>query len=740
MPGGASAVDHLEVTSLRKRIAPATRALPDVGLSLCLSLVWLTDRVPLWIYLAYICVALASVAGSGARATVLRTAVVALIGSLALIRVHVDGHIPAREIFEVPMLAITTLLFGTFVRRRARSVQAILRDKSRLGHVVDRIPLATIAIDGAARVVTWNPAAERLFGWKSDEVIGSPNPIIPAGEQQHLDSLFSRISSGEVLQGVEVVRLAKDATLIEVAVYSAPLGNGGTLVLYDDIRDRKQVKSERDQAQRRYQSLIESLPLVTYIDRADDNATNIYTSPQVADILGWTMADWTADPQFFEEILHPDDRDRVLEDVREANETRMPFDSQYRLRHRDGHYVWVRDQSAIVDDGDGPFARGFLLDITEQKRLEEQLLQAHKLEALGQLAGGIAHDFNNLLTGIGGYAELATRVSEEGSSVSRYLEGIKTAAEEAATLTSRLLAFSRRDLQERRPIDLNEIARDVAHALERLVSANVVLQVDLTPTLPLVTGDPAQLRQVLLNLALNARDAMPGGGTLKIETTVAEDSVVVRVRDTGVGMDSATRSRAAEPFFTTKADGGGTGLGLSVAYGVVSRLGGRLSIDSAPGLGTSVEVALPAVGPAGSEPEERAGDEALRAGGVERVLVVEDREVVRNLAQAVLASAGFEVAAAAGGSEALDLIAASEPFDLLLTDVVMPEMSGPELAARLRADRPDLPVVYMSGYTDDVLGDKELSQTATTFVRKPFANAELIAALRGVLDTPPLVR
>jgi PAS domain S-box-containing protein len=214
---------------------------------------------------------------------------------------------------------------------------------------------------------------------------------------------------------------------------------------------RKKAERERGEAESRFRDLIESVPLVTYMDRVDEHATNVYTSPQAVAMLGWPLDDWEADPRFFETILHPDDYERVMGQVHEANATREEFDSEYRLRHQDGHYVWVRDRSAILDDPTEPFARGFLLDITQEKELEEQLLQAQKMDALGQFAGGIAHDFNNLLTGIAGYAELGSPGA--AADLTRCLDGIKTAAAEAASLTSSLLAFSRRNVPERKPVD-----------------------------------------------------------------------------------------------------------------------------------------------------------------------------------------------------------------------------------------------------------------------------------------------
>ncbi|NUR75631.1 MAG: PAS domain S-box protein [Thermoleophilia bacterium] len=722
------------MTGLRNRLEPAARVVPDLGLWACLVLPWITGVVPFWVHLAYIFVALSAFDRPENRRVAARVAVVAGVGGTALLVVPADAGAPIQDLLEIPALGALALLFAAFARRRTRTEQDILRDRTRLARLIDGIPLAVIAFDGEARVATWNSCAELLFGWRAEEVIGRSNPIVTADQRDESNELFARIATGERLRGVEVTRRARDGSTLELALYSAPIGGEGALVLYDDIRERKRAERERDQAQHRFRELIEALPLVTYIDHVDEHATNVYTSPQVVDLLGWRLGDWQDDPHFFEKLLHPDDRERVMGEVVQANEGTGLFDSEYRLRHQDGHYVWVRDRSAILDDGgsEEPSARGFLLDITQQKRLEAQLLQSQKMDALGQFAGGIAHDFNNLLTGIGGYADLAAGATEPESVVARCLDGIRTAAGEAASLTSRLLAFSRRNVPERALVDVNAIVREAASLLERLVRADLRVNLELAPTLPAVAADLAQLKQVVLNLALNARDAMTDGGTLTIETSHVADSVVLRVRDTGVGMDAATRSRALEPFFTTKPEGQGTGLGLSVVYGVIDALGGRLSIDSAVGLGTIVEIALPAsegiVGEA-DEPER-----AAPAGGAGRVLVVEDRDVVRNLARDVLESSGFDVVAVAGGREALAAFAADAPFNLLLTDVVMPEMSGPELAHQLRGDRPALPVLYMSGYTDDVLDPHELSHEATAFLRKPFGNADLIAAVHSVLD------
>jgi two-component system cell cycle sensor histidine kinase/response regulator CckA len=720
------------MTGMRHRLEPHARVFLDLSLGTLLALLWATDDVALWLHLAYISIALGAFVRPRASSTVIRAIIVTVVGGAGLLRLHSSGALPADDLFELPLMFLLALLFAAFAHQRARAEEDIMRANRRLAQQVDRIPLATVAFDSDAKVVTWNASAEQLFGWTADEVIGKLNPIVPAGERAHSDELLARIHKGERLNGIEVKRQARDGSVLELCMYSAPVSKTRAVVLYDDIRERKQAERQRDRAERQYRDLVESMPLVTYIDHVDDHATNVYMSPQVIDMLGWPLADWDTDPHFFQKLVHPDDLDRVLAEIIHANETREQFDSEYRLRHREGHYVWVRDRSAIVE-GDEAFARGFLIDITQQKKLEEQLQQAQKMDALGQFAGGIAHDFNNLLTGIGGYAELAASATERGTVVSRCLDGIKSAAEEAASLTSRLLAFSRRNVPERRLLDLNAIVREAASLLERLVRADVHVVLALAEPLPAVAADLAQLKQVVLNLALNARDAMPNGGTLTIETTASGENVVLRVRDAGIGMDAATRTRALEPFFTTKPEGEGTGLGLSLVYGVVDGLGGRLSIESAIGLGTIVEIALPAADALPHELEVK-DDEPPPLSNAERVLVVEDRDVVRELTRDVLEASGFEVSAVPGGREALEAVAASEPFDLLLTDVVMPEMSGPELAMQLRTQNTRLPVLYMSGYTDDVLSAHELSQEATAFLRKPFGNAELVTAARALLD------
>jgi nitrogen-specific signal transduction histidine kinase/CheY-like chemotaxis protein len=391
----------------------------------------------------------------------------------------------------------------------------------------------------------------------------------------------------------------------------------------------------------------------------------------------------------------------------------------------------------------GAFA--VIVDLSERKRLEEQLRQAQKMEAVGQLAGGIAHDFNNLLTAISGYVGLALERVDGDPKLRRDLGEVARAGERAADLTRQLLAFSRRQVLQPATFDLNEAVRETSGLLGRLLGEHIRIVTSLDPAGCPILADRGQIEQVLMNLAVNARDAQPAGGTLAIETeTVSLDAeeaepdlapgryVALRVSDTGSGMDPVTAAHAFEPFFTTKEPGKGTGLGLATVYGIVTQSGGRIRMSSTPGAGTSFEILLARSEPAAHrEPEERA--DAPR--GSERILLVEDEQVVRDLTREMLEQRGYDVICAARPDEALEL-AAREQVDLLLTDVVMPEMNGPSLASILRRARPELPVLFTSGYTADARlygGDDDGN---ASFLQKPYSAGELAAAVRTTLDGP----
>jgi PAS domain S-box-containing protein len=374
-----------------------------------------------------------------------------------------------------------------------------------------------------------------------------------------------------------------------------------------------------------------------------------------------------------------------------------------------------------------------LRDITERRRIEERLQQSQKMEAIGQLAGGVAHDFNNLLTVIGGYTEIARRNIGAGPGGAELAE-VERAAERAARLTRQLLAFSRQQMLDPAALDLGEVATALVPMLRRLIGEDIEIAMLAAPGLPSVLADRSQLEQVILNLAVNARDAMPSGGTLTIETRVVDERVALIVTDTGVGMPPETLAHVFEPFFTTKKVGEGTGLGLATVHGIVTQSGGEVRVYSEPDLGSSFKVYLPITGqaPVPVAPERSDGD---RLRGTETVLLCEDEEGVRHLVEHVLTTHGYRVLAAAGPLQALEL-GAEQAVDLLVSDVIMPDLSGPELARRLESLRPGVRTLFVSGYTAETVRGRGRLPADSAFLEKPFDQLSLLRAVRALLDQP----
>jgi PAS domain S-box-containing protein len=421
------------------------------------------------------------------------------------------------------------------------------------------------------------------------------------------------------------------------------------------------------------------------------------------------------------------------------------------LKARDGRKVPVRMHvSASRRAESAPLAVVLVEDISERTRLEQQLGQAQRIESIGRLAGGIAHDFNNLVTIIRGHTDLLLDDMSADDPLRADLEDIRNAGERAAALTGQLLAFSRRNVLQPKVLDLNAVVRGMEALLRRTLGEDVALSIDLEEPLGPIRADPSQMEQVLLNLVVNARDSMPRGGRLAIRTfdrrldetfvsshlgASAGPHVAVQVEDAGHGMDQATMDLIFEPFFTTKEPGKGTGLGLAMSYGIVKQSGGYIDVESSPGLGTTFTIYLPRV----SAWKARAPDQDTRPAttrGSETVLLVEDEPSVRQLAARVLEGRGYTVLGAGTGEEALLAARAHPgPVHLLLTDVVMPGMGGRELADRMKAEMPSLKVLYTSGYTDDEIVRRGVSEHSMPFLAKPFTPDELAESVRVALDT-----
>ena len=464
------------------------------------------------------------------------------------------------------------------------------------------------------------------------------------------------------------------------------------------------------------------------------------------------------------ELTHRDDRGRELELFGElAAGKREEYRLEKRVLAKSGDVVWAHHTVSLVRDAftKPKFAIAMLEDITPRKqaedervRLESQLRQAQKMEAVGQLAGGVAHDFNNLLTAIRGYSEFAlTRVGDGNPGLQKDIEEIAKSADRASSLTRQLLAFSRKQLLQPRILQLNDVVGEVDKMLRRLIGEDIEVVTIFGRALGRVTADPGQLEQVLVNLVVNARDAMPDGGKLTIETAnvdvdeelVARHAgltpgryVMLAVHDTGHGMDAETRSRLFEPFFTTKEQGKGTGLGLATVYGIVKQSGGYVVVESEPDSGATFKVFLQRLEAGVDEALPLVAADHVPPSGSETVLLVEDEEVVRNLVREILERNGYAVLEARNGVEALELGQTfAEPIHLLVTDVVMPKMSGRELAERLVAIHPETRVLYMSGYTDGAIGQQGVLDPQTELLQKPFSFDDLAQKVRKVLDAPP---
>jgi two-component system, cell cycle sensor histidine kinase and response regulator CckA len=467
-----------------------------------------------------------------------------------------------------------------------------------------------------------------------------------------------------------------------------------------------------------------------------DTLQFLFVSEAAERILGYPTRAWLDEPDFRVRHSHPDDGERCASLYQVASDRGEDHELEYRMIAADGRIVWLRDIVSVSKSPDGR-ARlvGLAVDITNQKRAElsqQQLAEATRMDAVGRLAGGVAHDFNNLLTVIAGYAELVAATLDAADLRADDLGEIKRAAHRASLLTRQLLAFSRKQVLRPEVLDINGIVRDVSNLVRRLIAGRIELVTELA-NLPLqVFGDRSQLEQVLLNLAVNARDAMPVGGRLIVRTAGNESTVFVMVTDSGTGIPPELVTRIFEPFFTTKEVGKGTGLGLSTAYGIVKQSRGDIQVQTELGKGTVFTISLPRARHGAGASRAAQGD---LPGGSETILVVEDNDRERDLVERVLLGVGYDVLTAADGNTALD-ICRRQPrkISLLITDVVMDHESGPQVYSRLAVLVPDLAVLFLSGYTGQSVLAKGTRQEGVAYLQKPFTPKVLATRVREVLD------
>jgi two-component system, cell cycle sensor histidine kinase and response regulator CckA len=508
----------------------------------------------------------------------------------------------------------------------------------------------------------------------------------------------------------------------------------------------QQARDALNLSERKFKDLVQSLNAIVW--EADAGSFEFtFVSGQAEAILGYPVEQWLKEPRFWSDHIHPDDREAAVGYCIRSTQALMNHEFEYRMIAKDGRSVWLRDLVTVESSGNIPMIlRGVMFDVTERKHLEAQLLQAQKMESMGRLAGGIAHDFNNLLTAIMGYTDLTLLAVPPPGRANENLQQIKQAALRAVDLTRQLLAFARRQVAEPQILDVNELVRDTSKLLRRLIGEDIELVLPAAAGTALIKANAGQIEQVLINLAVNARDAMPRGGTLTIATTQVTlerqhgplregKYVCLTVTDTGVGMSDEAKDHMFEPFFTTKEVGKGTGLGLATCYGIITQSGGHIEIDSQSGRGTTVIIYLPVVsGVASQALPQRDAPEISR--GHETVLLVEDEPAVRVLSADVLRRQGYTVLEAQNGEDALRLAAAHEgrPIHLLMTDVVMPQMGGESLAASFQSSYPEARVLFTSGYAESESFRARVRSKGAAFIEKPFTPAALARKVREVLD------
>jgi PAS domain S-box-containing protein len=638
-----------------------------------------------------------------------------------------------------------------------------------LRSVFDAALDAVIAMDARGLVVSWNPRAEAIFGWSREEALGRTVAeliIPPAYRDAHARGLARFLATGSgplVGRRVEVVALRRDRTEFPVELSIVAIRDREATVFtafVADITERRQAQDVLDQLRRRYELILNSIADGVYgIDR---EGTITFVNRACARMLGWDPTELVG--RAAHETLHharrdgtayPKEESPVLAALMQGGPRQATDEAFWR---RDGSSIPVEYLASPMLDGEGRSAGVVVTfrDITERKEAERllagseaALLQSQKMESLGRLAGGVAHDFNNILGVIAGYGELLRRRMPPGPPLGRYVDEILKAGARAAGLTAQLLAFGRRQVLQPRVLVLNEVVGEMETMLRRLIGEDVQMVTRLGSGLGPVRADPGQLGHALMNLVVNARDAMPRGGRLTVETadvrvgpTGAAPAGVgpgryaaLTVTDTGQGMSPEVQAHIFEPFFTTKEAGKGTGLGLATVHGIVEQSGGHVAVESRPDHGAVFTIYLPTVEDAPAAAPPRGSEKA--PAGTETVLVVEDEPALREIVRECLEAGGYTVLQARHGAAALELAEAyTDTIHLLLTDVVMPEIGGRQLATRLVALRPDIKVVYMSGYTDDAVILNGVRTEAMPFLEKPFTPGALLAKVREILDRP----
>ncbi len=662
---------------------------------------------------------------------------------------HLSGHNACKDIQDG--LKSCQSKVDRLERFARKLIDKHLRTQSVLKTAVDGI----VTITERGVIQSFNPAAEKIFGYTQKEVVGQKvNILMPEPHRSRHDHYVqSFIDTGQrkiIGIGRETMGRRKDGSTfpIELAVSEVVVGKRRYFSgIIKDITQRHQSASALKNSEERFRVLVEAMNDGLAVQDADGKI--VYVNPRFCEILGY-------DQQCLMGKMVTDLMDTasqiVLQSELEGRPSPQAGMVELQMEKDNGDPLHVHVAAKAIHSPIGKFRGSFVVitDVTQVKKLQRQLIQSQKMEAIGRLAGGVAHDFNNLLTVILGYVDLSMEELAKQDPLYKNLLQIDDAAKRAGKLTRQLLAFSRKQVLQPVVIELNSIVSDLEEMLHRLIGEDILLNTWLDPKAGAIKADPGQIEQVIVNIAVNARDAMPDGGQLTIETHHVRlveghlgietdvppgDYAMIAVTDSGIGMNQETQARIFEPFYTTKPKGQGTGLGLSTVYGIVKQSGGEIALYSEPGNGTCFKVYLPRAHPDSDTPavEERTPAPAC---GSETILVVEDEDALRTLVVDGLKRCGFSVLEAPDGPTALERYAGedAEQIDLILTDVVMPRMNGKELVTRLKPTHPDAKILYISGYTDDAIVNHGVLEPGTPFLHKPFTLDQLIRKIQALLN------
>ncbi len=651
------------------------------------------------------------------------------------------------------------LLISSDVTREAPAVESVEKFHS----LLEAAPDAMMIADPQGRIAVVNAQTEKLFGFSRAELIGRPVEfLVPErfrhGHMAHRTRYSAQPRARALGDGGTQFGLCKGGREFPAEISLSPLDVAGQSYVIATVRDA--TRSRSASLQRLREVLASSPAVLGRLTVVEDRIEAVsWISDNVREIFGYAP-EATLGSEWWRTNIDPSDHERIWSQVRADLRTRGYTIQEFRFRHATGHYCWTRCEIRLIrgESGEPSEAVAAWSDITaskaaemEQAQLREQFHQVQKLESVGRLAGGVAHDFNNLLTVINGYADMLLKEADPDDPVRESVAEIRQAGQRAAELVGQLLLLSRNQIRQPREVNLNEIVVEVGKLLNRVIREDIRVELVLSPSLGNVLADPGQLHQVLMNLAINARDAMPSAGALLIETSnveLADDYVdqhaevkagsyvQLMVSDTGTGMTKDVLEHLFEPFFTTKRAGEGTGLGLATVYGIVKQSGGSIWVYSEPGVGTTFKIYFPRIYSEAKTVVESVAP-PLSLSGSETILVVEDQSQLRKMAVSVLRSHGYQVLEAADGEDALLRVESHEgPIHLLLTDVVMPGMSGRELADRLKPLYPEMETIYMSGYSERAGLDRQMLESAGAYLAKPFSPEALAVKVRELLGSP----